>query len=249
MDPIQLWRSRWYFKNRQVTLSQLFCFEVNCAILKTCCVDHPILHVLTIIKIPPDPVRNRTSIVRNRGNSWKTHLKNLISVRWDSYKTFSREQIAKVWWSRDVQRVFVAFKENHIYHWMSQMWTFAILSLACLDFGARISPLGFEGIRNSDLLFFPRTFPDGTVGRRPETCFCGRIPSSCDMYRVRTESQRRLVEAEWLPAQTRKVRKIPSVKPEEWRDWIEILVGMRVDIKLSKFWISLKTTPFFWWVL
>lgn len=226
---IHLWRSRWHFESRQVSLLQLFIsrllmyFRKHVALITRFCKFPPIKKYKKYHQIRAE---TESQNLRNRGNSWKTHLKNLISVRWDSYQKHNMEQIAGGWWSWDVQRgLFVVFKENTFTTGCPKCWTFAILAWR---FGILDPPWIPRNSQFGALFFFSGNFRMAT---RTETVFCGGIPKL--LWHV--QSPNRIATAwlkpnDWL-AQTRKVRKIQgqAAKPEEWR--IAILVGMRVDIK------------------
>ena len=180
--------------------------------------------------------------LRNRGNSWKTHLKNLISARWDSYQKHNMEQIAGGWWSWDVQRgLFVVFKENTFTTGCPKCWTFAILAWR---FGI-LDPPWIPRNSQFGALFFLAEISGWQRGRKP--CFVAESPSSCDMYRVRTESQllgwSRMTDWHRLGKSGKSKAKRPSQKSEELQSW---LVWEWV-LNLKYLWI--ESYSFFWWVL
>lgn len=105
--------------------------------------------------------------------------------------------------------------------------------------------LGFQGIRNSELCFFLAEISGWQRGRKP--CFVAESPSSCDMYRVRTESQllgwSRMTDWHRLGKSGKSKAKRPSQKSEELQSW---LVWEWI-LNLTYLWI--ESYSFFWWVL
>lgn len=190
-------------------------------------IDNPILQIPTHKKYHQIRSETECQNLRNWGNSWKTHLKNLISVRWDSYQEKHGTDRGGVDGPGMSKEGFLLFlKKTHLPLDAPNVGPLPFL-LGDLEFWIL---LGFQGIRNSELCFFLAEISGWQRGRKP--CFVAESPSSCDMYRVRTESQllgwSRMTDWHRLGKSGKSKAKRPSQKSEELQSW---LVIMRVDIK------------------